>query len=107
MHVHIDALWIDVQTKINEGMSAFGEESRVSLLQGLLDGRGFDGSVIDEKEDGGFLDMVVRIAGISGGGESPFRVGDFEGNEFVGYGGSMDLPDAVYCAGVFGHRETD
>lgn len=102
MYVHVDALWVNVQTKIDEGVSAFREEGRVSLLKGLLDSRGLNRTVVDEKEDGGFLDVVIRIAGVPGGGKSPFRVGGFEGNEFVGDGGSMDLPDAVYCAGVFG-----
>ena len=57
--------------------------------------------MIDEEEDSGSLDVIVRIAGISGGSEPPLLVRDFERDELIGDGGPMDLPDTVHGAGIF------
>lgn len=49
VHVDIDALRFDVESEVDEGMTAFGEEGGVCSCNGLLDCRRLDSSMVDEQ----------------------------------------------------------
>lgn len=63
MYVDVDTLWFNLEVDVGKWVSSFGEEAGVCLFDCSLDGCGFDRAVIDEKEYGSSLDMVVRVRG--------------------------------------------
>ena len=59
--------------------------------------------MIDEKQDGCFLDVVVCVACPARCLEPQLGITDLELNKLVGYSSSMNLTDSIRCACVGGN----
>ena len=97
VHVYVYTAGVDVEAEIGKGVAAFGEEGGVGVIDGFSDGGRFDGTMVDEEEQGGLLDVIIGVAGPAGGLEAPFVVVDGELDEFTGDGASVYLTDTVHC----------
>jgi hypothetical protein len=61
VHVDVNALWLNFQVNIHKGVSALGKKARIGLLYCAFYRSRLDRAVVDEKEDGCPLDMVVCV----------------------------------------------
>lgn len=58
--------------------------------------------MVDEEEQHGFLDLVIRVRSPTGGREAQLVVADAVLDQFIGDRTPVNLPDAVYSAGAGG-----
>ena len=63
MDVDVHAVRVDVEAQIGEGVTTFGKEGGVGLIDCFLDRGGFDGAVVDEEKEHSLFDVVIRVAG--------------------------------------------
>lgn len=100
MNIYVDALRIDFEAEVDEGVAAFREEDGVCLLDCLFDCRGFDRAVVNEEEEDETLDMVICVTDPSACLESPAVARSLQLYEFIGGFTAVNCPDAVDSAGT-------
>src|ERR1700753_2715365 len=91
MYVDIYTMRFNVNTEINEWVTAFGKESGVRLLDSFLYCRGLNCTVVDEQNESSLLHVVIGIADPSFRFEAPSVTGGLKLNNFICNRTSMDL----------------
>lgn len=104
VYVDIDSLGVDFKIDIDERVPAFGQECGIGLFHGFLERRRFDGTMVDEEQEHGSLDVVIRVGSPARGFKSVLCIGDTEFNELVRNGTAMNLTDTVDSRGIGGSR---
>jgi hypothetical protein len=76
-------------------MTAFRQEGRVCLFYGSFDGRRFDCSVVDEKKDSSFLDVVISVRSKTRGLEAKLIIRDRVLDQLVGNRTAVNLANPI------------
>lgn len=76
-------------------MTSFWQEGRVCLLNGFFNRGRLNGTMVYKEKECQFLCMVIGVADVAIGLETPSFIFHFKGNELVRDGAAMNNPDPI------------